>query len=70
MLENLNLPKITLMAARKNAGLTQIDAAKMLNIGVTTLQNWEKGKTYPNQPEIEKLCKLYNIRYDYINFLP
>lgn len=63
-------PKMTLMAARKNIGLTQAEAAKRLSVATSTLQSWEKGITYPNQPEIDKLCSLYNLRYDCINFSP
>lgn len=63
-------PKITLKAARKNVGLTQAEAAKVLGIAASTLRNWENGITYPGQPEIEKICALYNLKYDYINFLP
>lgn len=62
--------KITLFAARKNIGLTQVEAAKQLGVSKSTLQNWESAKTFPNQPEIERLCKLYNLRYERINFCP
>ncbi len=70
MVEKSKLPKLTLIAARKNVGLTQVNAAKMLKVSVTTLKNWEKGATYPNQPEIERICHLYNVCYDCLNFLP
>lgn len=63
-------PKFTLSAARKNVGLTQVEAAKWLGIATSTLRNWERGITYPGQPEIEKICNLYNLKYDFINFLP
>ena len=70
MREKLEAPKITLMAARKNIGLTQVEAAKRLSVATSTLQSWEKGITHPNQPEIDKLCSLYNLCYDCINFSP
>lgn len=63
-------PKFTLVAARKNIGLTQVEAAKNLGVATSTLSNWEKGITYPAQPDIDKICRLYNLKYDYINFLP
>lgn len=62
--------KITLSAARVNAGYSQKQAAELLNISNKTLCNWEKGKTFPEQPMIEKLCNLYGVTYDMINFAP
>lgn len=62
--------KMTLSAARKNVGLTQSNAAKALGVSTSTLQNWEKGTTYPNQPEIDKICNLYKIPYSCISFNP
>ena len=63
------MAKMTLTAARVNKGYTQADAAKILSISVSTLKNWEKGCCFPKQPQIEKLCKLYEITYDDIIFL-
>lgn len=62
--------KITLEAARVNAGYTQKSAAKQLRVSNKTLQNWESGKTYPNADKISEICGLYDIPYDAINFLP
>ena len=62
--------KITLEAARVNAGYTQKEAAKLLHISNKTLQNWESGKSYPNADKIAEICELYQIPYDCINFLP
>lgn len=62
--------KITLEAARVNAGYTQKEAAKLLHISNKTLQNWESGKSYPNADKIAEICELYGISYDNINFLP
>lgn len=63
------MPKISLKAARVNAGLSQSDAAKKIGVAVSTLRNWESGKTFPNQPKIEKMCEVYNIPFDVL-FLP
>lgn len=62
------MPKMTLEAARRNAKLTQVEAAKELNVAPSTLRNWEKGITFPKQPAIEKMCELYGVPYDYISF--
>ena len=62
--------KITLEAARVNAGLSQKAAAQKLNISNTTLGKWEKGESFPTADKIPEICGLYGIHYDHINFLP
>jgi len=64
------MPRISLKSARVNAGLTQKQAADALEIASSTLRNWEKGITFPKQPEIEKMCVLYKVSYDQVNFYP
>ena len=55
--------KLTLKAARVNAGLTQKGAAEKLNISNKTLCSWETGATIPNVQQVEHLCTLYNVTY-------
>ena len=62
--------KITLKAARVNAGLSQKEAAKRLDVSNKTLHSWESGKTFPGADMIDALCDLYGIAYDNIIFLP
>ena len=62
--------KITLKAARVNAGYSQKEAAKILGISNTTLCNWENGTSFPNVQQIEKICELYGVSYDDLIFLP
>lgn len=62
------MKRISLKAARVNAGLSQKEAAKKLEISNKTLCSWENGKTYPDQPMIEKICALYCVTYDMIDF--
>ncbi len=62
------MEKITLKAARVNAGYSQVKAAKILKISNKTLSNWETGRSFPKQPMIEKMCALYGVSYDVINF--
>ena len=61
--------KISLAAARVNAGLTQLDVAHELHINKQTVVNWEKGKTKIGFAQFEMLCRLYEVPRDYI-FLP
>lgn len=61
--------KISLKAARVNAALTQKEAAKMLNVAVATISNWENGKTSPSVQKAIKIQEIYGIAYDEIIFL-
>ena len=61
---------ITLKAARVNQNLTQKEAAKLLGIGVKTLQNYESGSSFPDVPIIEKIEQTYHIKYADLIFLP
>lgn len=63
------MAKMSLKSARVNAKLTQAQAAEALGISISTVKSYEKGKTFPQQPMIEKLCKLYKVNYDQVNFL-
>ena len=62
--------KISLRAARVNAGLSQKEVAISLGISNKTLSSWENGDTFPSADKIVRLCELYNLSYDEINFLP
>lgn len=61
--------RISLAAARVNAGLTQKDVARKMKINKQTVCNWEKGKVIPKQAQLEMMCRIYNISVDNI-FLP
>lgn len=61
--------KISLAAARVNAGLTQDDVAKVLKVGKQTVSSWEKGKSEPKMSQSRQLSELYKMPLDYI-FLP
>lgn len=62
--------KISLKAARINAGFSQKEAANLLKVSNKTLSNWENGDTFPSAKKIECLCKLYGVSYNNIIFLP
>lgn len=52
--------KISIEAARVNAGLTITEAAKELGVCVSTLSGYENGKI-PRFDVIEKMSALYNM---------
>lgn len=64
----MEMVKFTLAAARVNAGLSQKEAAEALGISNKTLCSWEKYQTFPGVDMIPKICDLYGIPYDQINF--
>lgn len=61
--------KISLKAARVNAGLSQDDVCKIVHKTNKTLVNWENGKTRIDEANLLMLCNLYGIDKKYI-FLP
>lgn len=61
--------QISLAAARVNAKKTQREVANSMNVNVSTIANWENGKTSPNVEQFVKLCDLYNCPQSII-FLP
>lgn len=60
--------RISLEAARVNAKLTQKEVCEKLGISVQTMVNWESGKTMPTVDNALKLCDLYGVKLDDINF--
>lgn len=60
---------ISLKAARVNAGLTQREAAEKLGVCLSSLQNYETGKRYPDVPVIKKMESAYGVEYKDLVFL-
>lgn len=61
--------KITLAAARVNAGYSQDEVARELSVSKSSIVNWEKGRTTPPPLYMKALLDLYKISADNI-FLP
>lgn len=49
-------------AARKAAGLTQRELADKINVGNTTISNWEKGVSRPDADQIQVLCWALDVQ--------
>lgn len=60
--------KISLEAARVNAKMNQVQAAKALGVSVTTIVKWEKGISFPSIEKAFALANLYSMPIDNINF--
>lgn len=58
--------KITLKAARINAGLDQTDVSREIGVNPSTVSSWENGKTKPSLDNFRKLCALYECKEEEI----
>lgn len=57
-----------LKACRVQAGLTQLEASKVLKISEKTLINYETGKSAPNMDVAQRLSELYLIPMGEMDF--
>ena len=62
--------KISLRAARVNAGLTQDEVAKSVKKSKNTIVSYEKGRSVPDIETGKALARLYGMSVDDIIFLP
>lgn len=61
--------KINLAAVRVNTGMTQKEWADALTVDLSTVTNWEKGKSEPTWSKLRKMSELSGIPIDFI-FVP
>jgi len=61
--------KITIAAARVNAGKTQAQVAEALHVGKQTIVSWENGKTSPTVEKAQEFCRFCNVPFDRVSFL-
>ena len=62
--------KITMKAARVNAGLTQVEAAKLIGIGASTLIGWEQKPDRIPAYRQKQIADAYKMPIANIIFLP
>ena len=62
--------KITMKAARVNAGLTQAEVCEKLGINKGTLINYEKYRTIPDISIAKAMASVYGLTVNDIIFLP
>ena len=62
-------PKIIIAAARVNAKMNQREFAEFIGVDVSTVANWEKGKTEPSASQLRKISDISGIPMDFI-FVP
>lgn len=56
--------KMSMRAARVNAGLTQTDIAKAVGVNVSTVVSWEKGYSIPFADKFKRFCEMCNVPMD------
>ena len=64
------IEKITLIAARKMAGLTQRELAQACGVSEGTVARWEKGIKDPTISQAKRIGEVCGIAYDDIIFCP
>lgn len=64
----LNPPKITLEAARINAGLKIEEAAEKIGVSRSSIVNWEKDSSNIKISYLEKIEKAYDYPTEFIFF--
>ncbi len=65
----MNDIRISIAAARVNSKLNQREFANKIGVSLSTVTNWEKGKTEPDVSQLRKISILSGIPMDYI-FVP
>lgn len=60
--------KISLAAARVNAGMTQEEVAKKMQVSKNTIINWEKSLAEPKVSQALRLSELYKMPLESIIF--
>ena len=63
----MNNYKISLAAARVNAGMTQNDIAKKMHISKNTVINWEKWKVELKPAQFKMYCEIVKAPEDAIS---
>lgn len=60
----------TLRGLRADHDYNLKQAAKLLNVSVDTLRNWENAVTFPNVLQIKRIEQVYGCEYRDIIFCP
>lgn len=63
------IEKIPLVAARKMAGMTQRDLARVCGVSETTVGRWEKGLKDPTISQAKRIGEVCGVHYDDIVFV-
>jgi transcriptional regulator with XRE-family HTH domain len=59
--------KSRIIEARKAAGLTQAELAKLVGVNVYAIRGWERGRYKPQARNIAKICNALKISYEWLS---
>lgn len=62
----MDIPRISLASARTNSKMTQREWAKAIGVDVSTIGNWENGRSEPTATQLRKISELSGIPIDFI----
>ncbi len=62
----LDMPRISLAAVRVNAKMNQREWAEYIGVDLSTVSNWEKGRTEPSVTQLRKMSEISKIPMDFI----
>lgn len=57
---------MSIRAARENAGYSQADVAKMMDVAQSAVSGWETGKTLPRASMLPKLAGIFGCSVDFL----
>ncbi len=60
------LKMLKLKTIRQEQKITQKEIANNLNKSITTICDWERGRTEPSIEDLTKLSKIFNVSIDYL----
>lgn len=49
---------------RLAANLTQTELAKLIHVSTSSINAWERGRTYPSLINVLSICNYFNVRMD------
>lgn len=64
-----DIPRISLAAVRVNAKMNQKEWAEYMGVDISTISNWESGRTEPTARQLRKMSEASKIPMDFI-FVP
>ncbi len=57
---------VRLKQVREDAGLSQLEFAEKINIGVSSYNAYENGKQVPRVDVVEDICEIFNVSADWL----